>query len=80
MLALSAEEAHLIIEAKLADDCAGMPPPYFLNLCTEAQSWAAFAALQELTAYLAAIWQRLPESEREKFLQFIGASFRRDAA
>jgi hypothetical protein len=71
MLSLDRDTAETLAEATLCDACEGEPIPPFTNLREEARDWAIFASPGELKAYLAAIWNRLPDSERDSFFHTV---------
>ena len=79
MLSLDRDIAETLAEATLCDACEGEPVPPFTTVREEARDWATFASPGELKAYLAAIWNRLPDSERDSFLSATGSN-RRAAA
>ena len=65
---LPPDAAEELAEAALADLREGVPVPPFITLRDEARNWASLASPGELKAYLAAIWGRLPATERQGFL------------
>ena len=68
--------AEELAEATLADLRTGVPVPPFISLRDEARNWASLASPGELKAYLAAIWGRLPEAERQSFMSAIRSKLR----
>ena len=66
--ASAAEEA---LESVLFDMRAGQPVPTFMDVHSEARGWAAWASPAERSAYLAAIWNRIPPAKRKAFLRAI---------
>ena len=51
----------------LYDTRQGAPVPPFTGLRDEARDLASFASQDEVRAYLAACWNRLPEAEQASF-------------
>ncbi len=68
---LPPDVAEELAEAVLHDLREGEPVPPFTSLRDEARDWATFASPGELKAYFSAIWNRLPEAERAKFLSAV---------
>jgi hypothetical protein len=57
---------------RISETCqAGEPPPPFNSLRDEAANWVALASAAELGAYLAAIWRRINQKQRQGFLDWI---------
>jgi hypothetical protein len=71
MMALDPDTAEELAESTLCDLRAGEPIPPFTTLREEARDWATFASPGELRAYLGAIWNRLPDSERDSFFHTV---------
>ena len=70
-LSLDRETAMLTVEAALEPDAgAGMPIAPFEDHADEAALWASFATPDELVAYVAAMFQALPETMRREFIDF----------
>jgi hypothetical protein len=69
MLALPADTAEQLSEAVLHDLRAGPPVPPFMSIREAAMSWAAFASRPEKCHYLAAVWDRLSDNDRTRFLR-----------
>ena len=76
VMALDGDERDYLCDAAVGLCCAVEPHPPLLDLRSEARNWASLATLAELKAYAAAIWNRLPESERASFLRAIRPSRR----
>jgi len=68
---LPPDAAEELAEAVLADLRTGEPIPPFTSLRDEARDWATFASPGELKTYFSAIWNRLPEAERTRFLSAV---------
>ncbi len=68
LVSLPLDIAEELAEAVLHDLREGEPIPPFTSLRDEARDWATFASPGELKAYFSAIWNRLSEAERAKFL------------
>ena len=64
------DDACQIMEAALGDLRAGMPIAPFDSIRVEADSWASVATPFEAKAYLWAIWQRMPDQARGRFLGY----------
>ena len=62
MTEMLASEARLWISA-------GRPIPPLFSYADEARDWTFFATLAERRAYLAAVWNRMPATERKSFLR-----------
>ena len=69
LLALPRSETELVTSDALSCVQAGEPIPPFISVRDAAVSWATFASPAESRAYLAAIWNRLSEKERQGFVR-----------
>lgn len=65
---LDRDTAEELAEGALGDIRFGPPVPPFLGVRDEARDWAALASRSELRAYLGAIWGRIPDTEKARFL------------
>ena len=69
MLAVPADTAEELSEAVLHDLRDGPPVPPFMSIREAAMSWAAFASRSEKCHYLAAVWDKLPDNDRTRFIR-----------
>jgi len=49
----------------------GAPRPVFTDVRAEARLWASWASLPECRAYIAAIWNHLPDGDRADFINTV---------
>lgn len=64
------ERLRDLLEAELAERCAGEPlPPFAATLAAEAAWWAEWASLAEVKHYALACFRRLPAADRVGFLR-----------
>lgn len=80
LMSLDAETAEQLAKAALHDVRAGSPVPPLQDLRDEARYWAGLASPAERRAYLSAIWNHTPETERVGFLRAVRPAKRRAAA
>ena len=69
LLALPPDDAEELAEAALHDLRAGPPTVWFWSLPDEAREWALFASRAERCWYLAAIWEKLSDDDRGRFIR-----------
>ena len=70
--ALEADEQHLVAERLAEIMAAGEPGVAFPSARSAANEWAAWASPDELRAYIAASFARLPRHERKPALKALG--------
>ena len=58
-----------ILDNVLHDLRAGQPVAPFMSIREAAMSWVEFASRAEGCHYLAAIWEKLPDDDRQRFLR-----------
>ncbi len=69
LLSLPPDTAEEVAEAVLHDLRAGPPMVTFLSLRDEAREWALFASRAERCWYFAAIWDKLSDDDRSRFMR-----------